>query len=104
MTHNFSIHRKNDYKQSDCLIIMINDEGIANIQNISYYDDCINTGLKYPGGGTVLLRMAIQFLRDIKKKYKIKKIQLTDNSTLNCEKNNTIINLSVLFILTNGDT
>jgi len=83
---------------------MINDEGIANIQNISYYDDCINTGLKYPGGGTVLLRMAIQFLRDIKKKYKIKKIQLTDNSTLNCEKNNTIINLSVLFILTNGDT
>lgn len=104
LTHNFSIYRKNDTQKSDCIIIMIDDEGIANIQNIHYYPDCLYTGLKYPGGGTILLRMAIQFIKDIKKKYKIKKIQLTDNSSLSCTKITTDIDLPSLYILTKGDT
>ena len=69
-----------------CLMIMMNDDGIAYIDNISYFDDCIDTGLKYPGGGTILLKMAIQFIMDNKTKYKIKKIQLRDTSYLFCQK------------------
>lgn len=99
---NISIHRISD-KNQDCLLILISDRE-AIIHNISYYPDCINTGLEYPGGGTILLKTALQFLRDNKKKYNIKKILLKDNSSLWCEEAKEKINLSSLYMLIWGET
>jgi hypothetical protein len=61
-----------------------NTEGNAVIQNISYHETCVSLGIMESGGGTILLKLAIQFLKDKKERYKIKRIVLMDNSLLKC--------------------
>jgi len=56
------------------------------------------------GGGTILLKMAIQFLKDNKKKYGIHRIVLQDNSMLRCPINRTEIKLNLLHTLKFGHT
>ena len=104
--YNISVFRKDnkdEYNQK-CLFIMIDNNGVAYIGNISYYKDCIKSGLEYPGGGSILLKMAITYLKENKNKYKIKIIQVQDNSRLLCEKNKKNIDLSSIYMLTKGDT
>lgn len=100
-----SVHRKNDIDNPQtCLHIMIDSElKLAYIQNISYYADCIDVGLTHPGGGSLLLKMCIQFLKDTKEKYNVTRIQLKDNSFLPCKQKSRMM-LSVMYTLLNGDT
>lgn len=88
-----------------CLNILFDKEQkLAYIQNITYKSNCANIGLEYPGGGSILLKMAIKFLRENKQRFKIDIIQIKDNSYLSCANISKTIDLSSLYMLTSGDT
>ena len=98
----FSLHHNNNDNKDVCLIIFIADK-IGYIENISYHKNCID-GLNYKGGGSTLLKIAINFLKQNKNKYNINKIQLKDNAFKYCQESGTKIRLSLLSTLTRGDT
>jgi len=101
-----SIKRQNNIASPEfCLHIMI-DRGseLAYIHNISYYIDCAEPELLNPGGGGVLLRLCLKYLKENHKRYKIKRIQLTDTSLLNCKPHKINVYLSMLHTLVYGDT
>ena len=115
--HDLSIKRHNDNENSTeyCLHISIDkDDNVAFISNISYYKECTfnvdgsengkktSIGLRTPGGGGTLLRLALAFLTKHKKLFKINKIRLMDTSTYVCGK--TKISLPLMYSLTHGDT
>lgn len=104
--YDIAVYKKNDpEKIPPCLHIIINtDKNIAYIQNISYHKECISTGLDWPGGGSTLLKMSIQLLKDTKKRYKVNKIQLKDNSYFYCKSNHKRIHLPIMFTLIYGTT
>lgn len=104
--YDISVHRKDEIDNPQtCLHIMIDpDLKLAYIQNISYYADCVDVGLTHPGGGSMLLKMCIQFLKDTKDKYKVARIQLKDNSYLPCKQQKSRMMLSTMYTLMNGDT
>ncbi len=94
-----------------CLHIIIdkhikdyNKDKLAYIENISYYNDCIKTGLKHPGGGSVLLKLALKFLKKNKDKFDINRIYLVDNSNFYCKGLSKNINLPILSTLIYGHT
>lgn len=103
--YDISIRRKNDPSNATCLHIVIDSElKLAYVQNISYYQDCVSVGLERPGGGGKLLRMCIQFLKDNKDRYNVKRIQLKDNSFFLCQRYNKKINFALMHTLLYGDT
>jgi len=76
-----------DYKR-ECLVIILSENEIQNnkkktmcadINQISMYNNCPLVGKMYNGGGTMLLKIAIEFIKSIKKKYNITIIQIKDN-------------------------
>lgn len=77
---------------------------IAYIQNINYYKECTTLGLDYPKGGTVLLKMIIQYLRENKNTLNIKYIQLRDTSHFYCNNVQDNIDLCTLYMFTHGET
>jgi hypothetical protein len=101
-----SIYPKNNTDSAiKCLVILFSPaKKLAYIDNITYHSLCGDVGLSYPGGGTILLKMAVQFLKDNKEKLNINKIQLKDNSFLFCKNISKNIPLSSLYMLTKGDT
>ncbi len=101
-----SMRRKNDIDNpQSCLHILINTElRLAYLQNISYFKDCVDIGLEHPGGGSKLLIMCIQFLKDTYDRYNVKRIQLKDNSMFTCHKNNKKIMMALMHTLLYGDT
>lgn len=108
-SYDISIRRNdNEIERSidHCLHIIIDknikDNKIAYIENISYYNDCIKTGLEHPGGGSKLLKIALKFLKKNKEKFDINRIYLVDNSRFYC--NDLIINLPILSTLINRHT
>lgn len=104
----FSLY-SNEYKL-ECLIILIyvgTEQAIIN--NISNYPDCIPNKfiLNQKKIGFIMLDLAIKFIKEIKDRYKIKKILLTDNSAKQSkskEGNTLNIDLSKMYILLNGHT
>lgn len=104
--YDISVHRTDDLENPQtCLHIMINTEfHLAYIQNISYYEDCVSTLLEHPGGGSILLKMCIEFLKDTQSRYNVKRIQLKDNSYFTCFENNEKIKLALLHTLIHGET
>lgn len=112
------IKRNNDIESPEsCLHIMINSKiGLAYIKNISYYPECVKTEYEYqsklkyqtklkkPGGGGILLRLCLKYLRENKTEYRLKRVQLMDNSFMKCEKNGKNISLSVMHTLAHGTT
>jgi hypothetical protein len=104
--YDISVHRNNDMEDPEtCLHILINQElHLAYINNISYYKNCVSTNLEHPGGGGILLKMCIQFLKDTKDRYQVNRIQLKDNSMFTCFANKEKIMLPVLHTLLYGDT
>lgn len=105
--YDIAIHRNNDVEEVEtCLHVMIDSiTGLAYLQNISYYKNCNMKGnLNNPGGGGILLRMCIKFLKKSKEKYDIRRIQLKDNSLFTCKLNNKKIFLPIIHTLLFGDT
>ncbi len=74
----------------------------AVIQNISYYKECSRPMLGHPGGGGILLRLALYLLKHNKEKLRIKKVELMDNSSIICGSKK--IQLPLLKTLTTGET
>ena len=67
----------------ECITVYIfKGTQLVNLHNMSYYQECAKEGLKRPGGGKVLLKFIINYLKQNKDKYKIKRILLKDNSYL----------------------
>lgn len=106
-----SIRREDKIKNVPCLYIKIdksykkyNSHKVAYIENISYYKDCVQLGLNYPGGGSILLKLAIKYLTENKQKFDINRIFLTDTSTMYCEGISNKFVFPVLYSLVHGDT
>ena len=89
--------------ENDCItIIIIKEEHLAILHNMSYYDNCAREGLGRPGGGNKLLRFALNLILSHKEKYNIKKILLKDNSFLYCKGFEHTIKLAQLRMFTHG--
>ena len=97
----------------ECLVIILSVNEIqtnkkktmcADINQISMYDNCLSephknflfyknfircplVGKMYSGGGTMLLKIAIEFIKSIKKEYNITIIQIKDNGEKFCKNN-----------------
>jgi hypothetical protein len=103
--YDISIHRNNDDTEYKCLHIIINVElKLAYIKNISYHKNCLKGGLDSPGGGSNLLKVCINYLKDTKDTYGVKRIQLMDTSSFLCKSNNKHIQLPIMHTLIFGDT
>jgi hypothetical protein len=69
----------------DCALIYISKQDrLAGLTSMSYHDNCAKEGLKYPGGGSILLKFVLNLILLNKEKYHLKRILLTDNSYLSC--------------------
>lgn len=90
-------------KHDECVTVFI-EKPNAIVHNMSYDQECAKEGLKKPGGGGVLLSFMIHYLKENKKKYKIKRILLTDYSYLHCFQCDENVKLARLRTLTHGDT
>lgn len=91
-------------KKSECLLIILskneNKDMCANINQISMVESCPVVGKLKSGGGSLLLKIALAFIISIKKRYKIKIIQVKDNSEKSCK--NKKIKLWLLNTLKDG--
>jgi len=85
-------------------IIVLKKEKYAYIQNVTSFDKCTLEGMPKSKGGSMLLRLCIQFLKELKDKYDLTYIQLKDNSFIFCNQNNTRIDFDSFYMLTHGDT
>lgn len=97
----FSVESSNG---NTCILFFIaKDTKYAYIDNISYYTECAKEGLKYPGGGTVLLNFIMTYLKTNKQRLKITRIVLRDTSMKLCPGDEKI-DLSIMYSLMYGDT
>ncbi len=80
-------------KKRECLVIILSANEIqtnnkitmcADINQISMFNNCQLVGKMRSGGGTMLLKIAIEFIKSIKKEYNITIIQIKDNSEKIC--------------------
>jgi len=95
----------NDNLTKYCIHMMIEKDidmniNIAHVNNISYFPNCTKSGLIRPGGGGILLRLAIHIAKN--KKFGVSKIILTDNSAYYCKKNR--MEFPLMYTLMNGYT
>ncbi len=98
-------HRENDSDKYACLIIFVMPRTkIASIENISYHKTCVSSLTRIKGQGTFLLKAALAFMQQNKQRFHIDKVYLLDNSRKVCKKAKTSVKLSLLSILTTGET
>ena len=86
-----------------CILVIIDLQyNYAYVENISNLEGCLKRGIITNKGGNELMKLLINYLYKIKDKYKLKYIQLRDNSTkyINGER----IILKNLMYLTQGRT
>ncbi|ATZ81174.1 hypothetical protein BMW23_1131 [Bodo saltans virus] len=100
----FALNAKNNV---NCLLIRINKgEKSAEILGIGYYPFCFtNKQIKHFKGktnGSLLLKLALKLVNDVKEHYNLKKITIQDNSQKKCHDFN--IDLSKMYILMHGET
>lgn len=94
----------NTKNNDHCITVLIYpDIPVAILNNITYDIGCSKQGLKYPGGGDVLMRFIIHYLTERKNEYKINSIQLTDNSSLICSVCDHSVKLARLRMITHGE-
>ncbi len=95
-----SILTKNEL---DCVIIYIDKiKKVAVLSSMSYDNKCAKEGLPKPGGGTILLRFALNLIIWNSGEYNIKRIILKDNSYIPCKNCPRNIELSRLRTFTKG--
>ncbi|AYV77632.1 MAG: hypothetical protein Dasosvirus15_5 [Dasosvirus sp.] len=89
-----------------CVVIFIDqDEKFAYIENISYFDKCVRSGMPRTRGGSLLLRLALDFIREyLKPKFDLQYIQLKDNSFVYCKQVRDKIEFCNMYMLSHGDT
>lgn len=88
---------------ADCGIIFIDREsGIGELHSIGGSTKCAKEGLDKKGAGRFQINFLLNYLRDNKEKYGIKKLVLTDNSSIKCRGKS--IKLADMYMFTRGDT
>lgn len=102
----FSINNKNNQDSTDiCVLLFIPKiDNYVYLESIAYYQDCTIPSMPKTKGGSLLLNMILQFINDIKSKYKLKYIQLKDNSQFTCVNDNEKTSICNLYMLTRGHT
>ncbi len=94
----------NENQNEACIHIIINkNTNICTINNILYQTECIPLAHINDKRGSTLLKLCLIIINKIKDRYKLKYIQLTDNSSKMC-KNKHRIELHKMMILMTGDT
>lgn len=96
----------NENNPRECVIILVDIENkMAIIQGISKISECVIPAFVGPDGfGSLLLKFSLSFLRTYKKKFKINRIVLQDNSLKPCNHCNQRIRMADMHFLINGDT
>jgi hypothetical protein len=91
-------------KDTECVIISIDKESnTASIDNLSTDDlQCTKQQITYVG--TFLVELTIKLIKKYKDKFNIKKLLLTDHSSLYCNKIKKTISLADLYTLKHGTT
>ena len=93
----------------NCVVILISDNPkIAYIDNLNNYDGCVEKGLYYPHGGSLLLKVALTLLIQNQHKLGISRVQLRDVSFKKCydrtNKRKPNIRLGDMLFLIQNDT
>ena len=87
---------------ADCGIIFIHD-GMANLQSLVFENKkCAKEGLPRKDAGKTQLNFILYYLRKHKRKYNIKKIIITDKTSIICKTES--IKLADMYMVTRGDT
>ena len=102
----FSVYNQNNTQSPDiCALLFIpKRDYYVYLETISYYTNCNIPSMPKTKGGSLLLNMILQFINDIKSKYKLKYIQLKDNSHFTCNQDNERTPISNLYMLTRCNT
>ena len=96
----------------ECIVAFIDvNNDYAYLDNVGYFADCASAkgdktaklGLTTPGGGTILLKFIINYLRHNKKELNINKVILRDISMKKCDGCNNI-QLTTMYFLLHGNT
>jgi hypothetical protein len=97
----YRLHQKNS--DSECILIIVDKQSrTCEIHNISYDSRCMPSATMTDKKGSSLMKIALKLIDKIKDKYRLRYIQLTDNSTKIC--NTKKINLSIMLTLITGTT
>lgn len=89
-------------KEEECVTIIIDiNKNIVSLHNMTYYNNCAIEGLRKPGGGSKLLRFALNLILKYQEKYKFKRIFLRDNSFRHC--GDIKVSLAQLRMITHGE-
>jgi hypothetical protein len=100
----YNIHIDNDLDKGTCLALLVGD-GFVYIESISSDSKCASPGLGRTKGGSLSLKLSLDFILNyLCKKYEIKYIQLKDNSFLFCEHSKEKIKFDNFYMFTHGET
>lgn len=87
----------------DCIVVFIDiGNDYAYLDNVSYFADCTKLGLTTQGGGTILLKFMLSYLRHNKKELNINKVVLRDISMKKCDGYKNIQLTTMYFLLHNN--
>lgn len=103
----YSIHYDDNLDNPrTCMVLLVDkEENIVYVDNISYYSNCVSSGMPRTKGGSLLLRMTIEFVKNVLQyKYNLKYIQLKDNSFIYCEQTKEKVQFDNFYMLSHGDT
>ena len=97
----YRLHQKNS--DMECILIIVDKQSrTCEIHNISYDSRCMPSATMTDKKGSSLMKIALKLIDKIKDKYKLRYIQLTDNSTKIC--NTKKIKLGTMLTLLTGTT
>lgn len=101
----YKLHQESNDNKPECILIEVSiEDRNAEIFELSYDPKCF-PGLKADEHtGTTLLKLALKLLEKIKDKYKLRYVQLMDNSRKWCNEVENFITLADLSMFTSGNT
>ena len=105
-TISYAIHNNDDdTKDNKCMLIFYEKKyKFCYLHTVSYHNKC-TLNMPHEGGGTLMFKFALEFIENyVRPKYKVKYIQLRDNSTKICKQIKESIKLDSLKMLTTGET
>lgn len=105
----YSIFRDNNKNEQECLVLIASTDELGRkfiyLQNLSKYQNCVKPEMPKTKGGSLLLKLALEFSNNyLKKKYKATYIQLKDNSFIACKITKTNIQFDNFYMFTHADT
>ncbi|AYV82443.1 MAG: hypothetical protein Hyperionvirus1_22 [Hyperionvirus sp.] len=94
--------------KSICMMIFVpldENKKYAYIDSISNFPESVREGIPISRGGSLMLRVTLDFIETVlKKKFRLKYIRLRDTSYFYCEETAETIDFDSLYMLTRGST